>query len=221
MYPSAQLSRLYKLLSVFIFVVILLCVYVLIHTIQQNKHSGELSVTTPNPDSLISISQNNKSAVFIGTGQAAVKLTPGTYLVGVARQGRLSTKIVHVSESSHSRISLSATTTPLLPSSAAIEFEGTDQLIARGMTTDQINAIRESLFTFNKNTKRAVVVAGSVTTPPYNPDSDSLLIGRLFTLSIDGKIYRAMTTWISLDTATLQLTDGSGVVVYDSASGHD
>jgi hypothetical protein len=221
MYPQNQTAKYYGLLAVVAGVAVMACIYMVIHTFQQNKSSGELTVTTPNSDSLISISQDNKSAVFIGSGQASVRLTPGTYLVGVARQGRFSSQVVRVIKGSAASASLSATTTPLLPASTDIDFQGTKQLIASGMTTAQVNTLRESIFAFQKDTKSAVVATNSVTTPPFNPDGASLLISRVFTLIIDGQSYRATTTWVDLDTATLQLTNTSGAVVYDSTAGHD
>jgi len=221
MNPTSNTERTVRLVAVGLAVITLVCIYSLVRAVINYVGSGTLSVTTPNDDSLISISRDNATADVVGKGTASVHVAPGRYLVGVGRNGDFSQKVVDVSKGNTTSLDLSATSTPRLPSSAAIDFQGTDMLLVRGMTSDQVSSLRKAIFNFKHTAKRAIINPNSVTSPPFDPNSATIGFSRLFTLIIDGTSYRAVASWTNLDSATLQLSDSAGTVVFDSDNGHD
>lgn len=209
--------------SIVLILIIALSIYSLFRAGGNFVNSGTLDVSTPNDDSIITLSRENSVADVIGNGKyASARIAPGTYLLGVARQGRVSYETVDIIKGDTVKAQLSATSTPLLPSSANIDFQGTDALQDRGITPDQVTSIRQAIFVFKHDTSKAVIDTKSITSPPRNPDSAVFGFSKIFTLTIDDKPYRATISYSNLDSASLALTDQSGVTVFDSGDGgHD
>lgn len=225
MYPDTTTAHnnknLSRILVLILSIMLAVLLYLTISSYHHVQQSGTLTVDTPNDDSLITVSAVHKTAELIGYGSTRVRLQPGSYLVGVAREGRISSQVVVVSKGQTAVVHLSATSTPLLPTAADIDFVGTDALITKGLTTNQVEAIREAIFQFNKDTKVAVVQPDSVVSGPYDPGSDNPLITRNFVLTLDGQAYSATASWVELSSASLILRDSTGNVVFDSVNAHD
>jgi hypothetical protein len=213
--------RLFKTVTAVLVVLAALCILSLVKSALDLMSSGTLAVSTPNDDSIITVSRENASASIIGTGDTRVRLIPGTYLVGVGREGRVSTKAVVISKGETSDVNLSATSTALLPASANINFQGTDALKDHGFTDSQISAIRRAIFDFKHDAKRAAIDTNSITSPPLDRNRTSIGFSKTFSLVIDGTAYHATVSWSDPNTATLALADQTGAIVFDNANGHD
>lgn len=213
--------NLFRYGSIILAILVAVCVFSLVKAVMDFVGSGQLTVTTPNEDSIITVSRENSTAKIVGNGDASVHLAPGTYLVGVAREGRISTKSVVVTKGETADVNLSATSTPLLPSSANINFQGTDALKEHGFTDDQITSIRQAIFDFKHDTVRAIIDTNSITSPPRDPNTATIGFSKTFVLTIDGAQYQATASWSDPNSATLALRDQTGATVYDSGNGHD
>lgn len=106
------------------------------------------------------------------------------------------------------------------PSRNTITFSGTDALINQGISTYQIEALKQAVFLFGQNTKTDITTAAvdtsTITIPPYSKDTSDYFT-MLFDITINNTRYHATMLYSSVTAMELKLSQGS-TQVYDSGS---
>lgn len=195
-------------------VVVAFCGYELVSTFLGAKDTGILIVRSSKPNTLLSVSKDNSEAKVIGTGNAKVRLAPGIYhLVGLSGGARANLT-VRVSKNSVIRSYIKPAYPPSAPSVNSINFKGVDAFLNSGLTTAQINNLKQSIFQF-KPTAHTVSIT-NITPAPHDPNtSTSFAIN--FKVSVDSVPYNATVDYTGLDNIRLHLYDAqNGNPLFDS-----
>ncbi len=151
--------------------VILFCLYFVATSINAARTTSVLKVSSTDDKTVLTISQVNKQAEFIGTGQVNIRLKPGTYTVAASQKGKQVFKDVQILKDQNAAVTLDPQDAVILPSVAGIDFEGFDELIDGGLTTGQVDRLKSYLFQFKPAAKKMMVSEGSFRPAPRDPDT--------------------------------------------------
>lgn len=106
----------------------------------------------------------------------------------------------------------------------SINYVGFDALTNTGLTSDQVQLVKQNLYSYSatsrNNYQTMTIDTNSITSAPFDPNS-SATRQVMFTVTLDKTVYRATVGYIGLSDANLLLQDSSGATVYDSTAGHD
>jgi hypothetical protein len=108
-----------------------------------------------------------------------------------------------------------------------ISYPGFDALLTRGVSSEQLQSMKESMFNYSNAVKKQfntiTLETSSVTYQRHDPEAADLKDHLTFRVKLGSDIYLTSVALDPIDnTAVLQLTNSEGVVVYDSlGSGHD
>jgi len=109
----------------------------------------------------------------------------------------------------------------ITPSRNTLVISGTDALVEQGVSVQQVDALKQTIFLFAKSIKNTSVES-TITTPsiqslPHDPRSDSSDFGLTFTITINKRAYDATLHYSGLTVARLILADVSThATIYDS-----
>lgn len=108
---------------------------------------------------------------------------------------------------------------PQAPSRNTITFGGTDGLISQGISTYQIEALKQAVFLFGQNSKTTIHTASvddtTISIPPYDTRSVPTYFTMSFDITINTTRYHATLLYNDVDTMRLQLSVNNAQV-YDS-----
>jgi hypothetical protein len=110
---------------------------------------------------------------------------------------------------------------------SAINYVNFGELLANGLPSAQLAAIKQSLFDYSEVIKKQywkmTLVEGSVSTAPHNPASADTNSTVYFTVSLAGANYNVQATYDTLrdDLYQLVITDQAGNTVYDTLAASD
>jgi hypothetical protein len=189
-----------------------------------SQQTGFLEISSPDKNAVLSISQSNQNAAYVGQGSAQLLLKPGTYVVGAKGDGRYNVAVVTVGLKERKSITINPADQYLLPSVDNIDFENFTELTDSGLSADQLENVQQAFFNFRKNSKKVALKTGSTTPGPLTENRTGFTI--VFRVSIDGLPYSAKVSYAISPVITLSLTNAGGEIVYDktidpSASGID
>lgn len=98
-------------------------------------------------------------------------------------------------------------------------FDGTDALVKQGISTYQIEALKQAVFLFGQKSRITVTSAsvdgGTITIPPYSTQSVPDYFTMTFGLTINKALYHATLLYNDVATLRVQLAAGN-TQVYDS-----
>jgi hypothetical protein len=177
--------------------------------------TGILSITTQEPTAIVSISQQNKEAAFLGKGDVSARLKPGDYLVTTTLAGDLATATVHITagKTTSKRINPVHTTPP--PSAATLtSFLNFDVLVSSGLTSDQGLRVKKFMSDFASTAKIVSVDPESIIQLPHDPADDFFQIQ--FTVNVDDVPYSGRIQYVTFGDVILTLTNANGQQVYSS-----
>lgn len=107
------------------------------------------------------------------------------------------------------------------PSRNTITFGGTDALVRQGISTYQIEALKQAVFLFGQSTKTnittAIVDTNTITVPPYSSNNVPDYFTMLFDITINDTHYHAAIQYSNMTAVELKLTQGN-TQAYDSGS---
>lgn len=188
--------------------VIALGVWQAIPALKTKGQTGVLTISANSASAQISISQENHQARIVGTGNATVRLNPGTYQIVATGSGNRASAVVNVRKGQGSNSSLKLTSPPHQRTIADVNFGGMDNLINVGVTNEQVTEMEQYIYQYKPNAKTVTVLAGSVSTGPRDPNVVSPFVQN-FKLSIDGTTYIAAISYMDLNNVELQIYDFS------------
>jgi hypothetical protein len=178
--------------------------------------TGTLYITTKEPSAVISISQENKKAVFLGKGDVRVRLKRGDYLVSATLAGDIATATVNIDSGKTTSEQLNPVhTTPPVSSTAQTSFINFDTLVNNGLTADQATNLENSLRVFAS--KAQIIKIDSSSMHPLPHDPNSTIFELQFDLTIDSVPYHALVQYVNFGDAVLSLTDTNGQQVFNSS----
>lgn len=204
-----------RIYVIFIFLIVLYSFYNIYLVINTPLTTGQLNVNSNKSGSILTISQPNHQAQVIGLGSANIRLKPGKYLVAAYYQGKLNMHITTILKQRLVSITVNPDNGVVLPTVNNILFSGTSTLIAHGLTTSQVNQLKDLFFIFNKNAKSVFVVTNSFQSGPIN------FLSPLFTASfnviVDNTNYTADITYGAFRNIQLTLINQqTNKIVYSS-----
>jgi hypothetical protein len=215
-YQTAATQRLpiRQLLSAIIIVLALIVAFEVASALIIRNKTGLLEVSAP-AGTNITISANNKAAINIGVSSAKFRIAPGSYLLMGEKNGARGTLIATVTKGQITSVNLSPTSSAGPRSSQSINFSGQNGLINAGLSVSQVNEIEQDIFEYKSSATTVTIDQSSIEPGPHNPNTD---IGfKLdFSVSIDGTTYAAVANYVETQDTSLQLTNSSGQVVYNS-----
>ncbi|GEM_PF-3998351 len=201
-----------------VFILTFVAVYQLVMVIMTAQNTGVLEVSASSTSAWISISQDSRQAKVIGVGTARARVAPGNYLLAATDAGRQVVTVVSVGKKTVTNKYLNLSGSSGLASVDNIQFENMDALINSGITTTQINILRQDFYNFNHSAKTVSVIADSVAPGPHNPDVDTSFT-MSFGVAVDSNSYSAVIKYSGADSVQLSLFDSrSNIQVYDSGS---
>jgi hypothetical protein len=212
--PSLPARQILRLIAV---AVVLVCCFELVAAVVVSRTTGAVRVSAKDPKARLSVSQPGRGAAIIGTGQAAVRLKPGTYQVAATDGAAAVSQNVRIKAGQTAELSLDFKDSVQLPSTANINFVGDDQFVDLGVEPAQVDAMKHKFFEFDKNAK--TIVLTDIAAVPHDRNSASVFDTINFKAKIDSKEYNARLDYSALnDSITLYLYDtGSGAQVFNSA----
>ena len=194
-------------------------VYLLLTSLPVSKTTGLVTIDTFATDSVITISQNERTAAVVGTGSAKLRLLPGVYLVSAKSNGQTGNARVTVHKQVASIVNITqGTVVDSVPTPDTINFLGTDAFIARGLTVDQVSNLKTLFFKYKKSASKITIDKNSLERGERNPGSGDPFVMN-FTGKIDGTAYKATITYT--DTENLELTlfnSQTGDQIFDQSS---
>ena len=217
MYPSDE-PNYDRWLYVASLVVVAICAYLIVSSINIARATGILKVTSADAKAAVSISQQNKQAQFIGIGNAEVRLKPGTYTVAAREAGKEVFKDVKISLKQTTSVTLNPKDAVILPSVLSVTFQGFDEFIKNGLTDVQVNRLKNYFFRYQPTTKIVSIVPGSVRPAPRNPNT-AIGFTSDFRVSLDSNPYAAKINYSipgNPEGVRLFLYTANGQQVYDS-----
>lgn len=186
-----------------------LAVYFVVSGIIIHQTTRLVSVRSSDPNAIISVTQDERSAEKLGTGAAKARLKPGHYLVAASNSGKF--VYVEISVNQHSQqVFLDMNRAKKLPTVYSINFVGADQLQDFGPSSDQISIMKHLFFRF-KPTANTIILSG-VKPVPHNRNSLSTSDSILFKVSIDKTAYNAKFDYSLLG-------NGANLFLYNSKNG--
>jgi hypothetical protein len=207
-----------KIASIVLWVIALVVVGLIAKDVYSSQTTGLLEVVSPNKNATLSITQANHQAIIIGTGSAHVLLKPGSYLVGASSGGYSVADVVTIQKKQTTISRPDPANYTLLPSVVSINFENFDELANSGVTSGQLDNIKQAFFNFKKSTRKVELVANTITPAPLNPNSSDFSMD--FGVMVDSKIYKTTITYGLGSTVSFKLTDtASGEVAYTTTVG--
>jgi len=186
------------------------------HYLHIKNTTGTLSVTTFADNATISITQDNKNAVVVGTGTAKLRLDPGTYQLAASSNGVHNTAQTTITLKGHNTVHIGKPI-PVVSSSDDVTFTGIDILNDRGLTADQTDKLRILFFEYNSKAATVTVDPDSIVNGPHLHDDDPFT--KNFTGKIGAQKYRATITFSDLEDLELTLYDPqTGAKLFDANS---
>lgn len=183
-----------------------------------SRTAGLLRVSSTNKSAVITVSQVGHEAKIIGTGTAKVHLKPGYYQVAASFNGKQDFAVAQVATEQTSSVSLNPVSTPQLPSVATIMFDGEDTFIDQGLSTTQVNALKQDFFKFKPTAKTVAIDPASVRPGPHNPDTD-IGFSTAFSVKVDSASYKGLVRYTDLTSVRLFLYDPqTNKLVFDSGN---
>ena len=216
MNPPIKATAVSRYLFVLIYTAIVLtCLYTIGKTVIITNATGILDIKSANSQTVLSINQANRQAKIIGTGKVAVRLKPGSYQILASYGGNSAYKTVQIHKKHTSRISLNPTSSPL-PAAGNTEFRYLDTLINSGVTSTQIDALKQIFSQFKPSARTISLDSDSVSPGPHNPDTSTEFTIN-FTVAVDSTTYNTTVSYADLDNIRLYLYDPSNnSLVFDS-----
>lgn len=158
--------------------------------IYTRNSTGLLRITTKEPNAIVSISQQNKQAAFLGKGDVSARLKPGDYLVTATLAGDRSSATVHVTSGKTTTKSINPvhTAAPLSPSSET-SFINFDVLINSGLGAEQEASLERAFSDFSPRAQIVKVDPNSVETIPHDQNTD--VYEMQFMVTVDSAQYSA------------------------------
>jgi hypothetical protein len=107
-----------------------------------------------------------------------------------------------------------------------VTFDGFDQLLDRGVSAEQLQTIKDSIFNYSLQVKQEFWTVKmdqpSVAYRVHNAESADLTDRLSFKVALGDGTFTVNATLDPIDdTAIVQVSNAGGAVVYDSLSGHD
>lgn len=107
-------------------------------------------------------------------------------------------------------------------SATSIGINDTDPLLNGGVTTPQIEGLREAFFNFSKSIskqfKQVAIDGDSVSFVPHDPNSSSTVNTVNFNVTIDKTDYTVRLDYSDLTTVELYIYNSGGTQIYDSGT---
>lgn len=197
---------------------IAVCTTLLVTGVVASRDTGLVRIKTSDSQALISVTQENHTAAVIGTGNANVRLNPGTYRITAVSGAKQASSAVTIGAKETTSLSLKLTDKPKVPSAASIDFQNTDSLIDAGLTVQQVSAIKNDLFNFSPSARVITINPQSVSPGPLDHSNPNPTFTLRFNVSVDSKDYGALATYTDLVSIQLQLYNSSGAQVFDSST---
>ncbi len=105
------------------------------------------------------------------------------------------------------------------PSRNTITFDGTSGLLSQGISSYQIEAIKQAVFLFGQSTRTTIATAiiddNTISIPPYSNQDVPDYFTMTFDITINGTKYHATLLYNDSSSARVQLA-ANGAQVYDS-----
>jgi hypothetical protein len=195
-------------LVVLYILVIAFGVFQIVPALNIYRRTGLLIVDADSDTAQISVTQENHQATVIGTGNARVRLAPGTYQILATDSGTRASAVVTVSKehTTHSSLNLSAGAASNAPvrTVSDVNFEGTDALINTGLATSQLSEVEQYFFQYKPTANTVAINTDTVAPGPHDPNKVSPFTIN-FTVAIDSVSYKATISYTDINNADLQL----------------
>jgi hypothetical protein len=193
-----------RLLVIAFCAIIIFAVQQTISGIDALRGTGILVINTSEPAAQISISQENHQAANIGTGNARIRLLPGTYRVAAASAGSQTSAVVTVYKRQTTGTSLDLKKNSGLHSVTSTNFIGTETLINDGLSVTQVGELEQYFFQYKPSVNTVKIDPASVEPGPHDPNTTSPFTLN-FNVSIDSASYKAIASYTDLENITLDL----------------
>jgi hypothetical protein len=164
-----------------------------------------LTIKTFSQDAVVSISQNNKTAAIIGTGDTKVRLQPGTYEVAAVNTSSFVNHQIVIHKQQDASLDLTSTK-PAIPSPDDIDFSNITTFYGYGISETQVNDLELLFFKYKPTAQTVTFDNGSIENGSRNPDDDAAPFSLNFSGTIDGKAYNATISYPPSDLNDLDLT---------------
>ena len=204
-----------RVLFIVLLFVIILSVYLVVTAIITVETTGTLEVSATQK-ATISVSRTNSQAKIIGEpGKAQVRLKPGTYqVVANTSNGFEAAKVISINKKQSVKFSLNPTTSPKLPSLNSVSFFGMSALVNVGVTSGQIDMLKNDFFHFKTSAGTVSIDTQSAQTLPHVLGDPFV---NTFNVNIDSQTYNGKITYSDPQSIQLQLYNPhNGHLVYDS-----
>lgn len=211
--PSLPAKRVLRLLAA---AAVLFCAYQVVSAVIIGRTTGAVRVSAKDPKATISVSQPGRGASIIGTGQAAIRLKPGTYQVAATDGAAAVNQTIDVKAHETVKLSLNFGNSVQLPSTDNINFVGQDAFVDLGVEPEQVELLKHKFFQYDKNAKTVIIT--DISPVPHDRNSASVFDTINFKVKIDSRNYNGRMDYSALDSSTnLYLYDpGSGAQLFDS-----